>query len=91
MSDESERIGKGGERTRGTAFSVLLEEFRSARRSLDNEEPGKSILTENLLREIFRSAWKNQFDDERSAFRSEVREIVQDSVQAAELDEDGGL
>lgn len=84
---EDDGFEAGRERTRGTAFAVLLEEFREARRSLDDDEPGVGALTETLLREVFRSAWKHQFDDERSEFRSEVKQIVEDAVQEMSLEE----
>lgn len=86
MNDSEVESGEMRARTRGTAFAVLLEEFRAARRGLGDQDPGKGILSEELLREVFRSAWKHQFDDDRSSFRAEVREIVEDAVQVDELD-----
>lgn len=73
-------------RTRGTAFAVLLEQFRDARRERDDDDPALEVIDERLLKGIFQAGWKHQFDDNRSEFRAEVREIVEDAVKAADLD-----
>lgn len=77
------------ERTRGSAFSVLLEEFRKIRREMVSEGPGKAVLTEELLREVFQEAWNHQFDEDRKIFQRKLRELVEDSVRMNSLDNEG--
>ena len=50
------------------------------------DEAARTLLTEDLVKDVLRVAWRNQFEDQRSEFRSKVKEIVTDTIEAYKID-----
>lgn len=78
------------QRTKGTAFAVLLEEYRSARTNLDEDDMAREMLSEPLLRDVFREAWRFQFDEDRSECRRRLRDIIDAAVKTFDGPGEGG-
>jgi hypothetical protein len=69
------------ERSRDAALDVLLG-LRPSIVSQSTDPTVADLLTDDLVRDIFREAWDNQFDEDRSAFQRSVREIVTLAIDA---------
>ncbi len=73
------------ERTSERALAVLRE-LRDAVVS-EPEETGVAELDVDLLEEVFRLAWQTQFESDRTAPRRQLRQIVDDAIEAQLLSE----
>jgi hypothetical protein len=73
------------ERTSERALAVLRE-LRDAVVS-EPGETGVAELDADLLEEVFRLAWQTQFESDRTAPRRQLRQIVDDAIEAQLLSE----
>lgn len=73
------------ERTAERALAVL----RELRDEVVSEagEAGAPELDAELLEEVFRLAWQAQFESDRTAPRRQLRQIVDDAIEAQLLSE----
>jgi len=73
------------ERTAERALAVL----RELREEVlpDAGETGVTELDADLLEEVFRLAWQTQFESDRTASRRQLRQIVDDAIEAQLLSE----
>src|SRR5690606_7795279 len=74
-AEESEQV----ERSEAAASAAVLEARPDVVEAADHELVPQ-IVTEELVDEVFRLAWRHQFDDNRRAIRSRLRELVADRV-----------
>jgi hypothetical protein len=75
-------------RTKQGALEVLLGLRQSVVGTM-NDEMARILLTDGLIEDVFREAWRSQFDDERGDFRAKLREIVSDAIEAQKLGRQG--
>jgi hypothetical protein len=68
-------------RTKDSALEVLLKHVRKLRDEL-TEEIALDVLSDELVKKIFESAWKHQFDKERGDFLKRCRELVQIEIDS---------
>jgi hypothetical protein len=75
------------DRTEAAAKNALLLSW--AETVTDTEdEMATQIVTEELLLEVLRAAWRHQFDDDRGPARRLVRDLVGDRVEETLLEGD---
>lgn len=74
------------ERTADAALQALLELRGSELQQLD--ECTRDILSETLVREIFKQAWRYRFEEDRRQPRRAVRELVSDAIKERWLGEE---
>jgi NifB/MoaA-like Fe-S oxidoreductase len=79
MSDEMDRTRQG-------ALEVLLS-LRPAILSEIPDERARTLLTENLVNDVLREAWRNAFEENRTVFRSRLRQLVGDAIEERKLRE----
>lgn len=72
--------GEGVDRSKESALEVLLEVRNEVAESLMNDD-ARSVLTEDLLRDVFDVSWNNQFEEDRRAARRELRQLVTDAIE----------
>lgn len=68
-------------RTRDTALQVLLKHVEKLRGEL-TEEITRDVLSDELIKNVFESAWTHQFDKERGDFLNRCRELVQIEIDS---------
>ena len=73
-------------RTKERAFEVLLENVRKVAEDLEDSRAA-SVMSEDLVRGIFESAWTHQFDNDRSGFIARARELVQLEIESQKVGE----
>jgi hypothetical protein len=74
-------------RTKETALATLVALREDVAQSM-SDPTAKAALTEALVREILNEAWRQQFDDEDTAFQAAVRDLVNEVLDSA-LEEPG--
>ena len=65
--------------TKERALKVLLQTLEQARIEV-SDDSAKTLLTDQLLIQIFDVAWQHQFDEDRIETMRQFREIVQIAV-----------
>lgn len=65
--------------TQDRALKLLLERAEQPRQSVDDPDLA-AVLQDNVVRDVFETAWRHQFDSDRAPFLREVREIVESAV-----------
>jgi len=68
-------------RTRDSALEVLLKHVKKLRDEL-TEEITRDVLSDELVKNVFESAWTHQFDKERVDFLNRCRELVQIEIDS---------
>jgi hypothetical protein len=63
-------------RTKDSALEVLLKHVKKLRDEFTEEIP-RDVLSDELVKNVFESAWTHQFDKERGDFLNHCRELVQ--------------
>lgn len=63
---------------------------RAAAEVLDSldDDMAKSVVSDELIEEVFEIAWRHQFDDNRTPIRTEVQQVVSDRVVEVLLEEE---
>ena len=69
-------------RTKDSALALLKQSLPAIKKGIDVESV-KACLTGKLVEDVFESAWRHQFDENRSEFRGLVRDLVQESLEGA--------
>jgi len=73
-------------RTKDGALQVLREVAAKVRPSLE-DSVAKELLTPELVGAVLDSAWQHQFDEDRSAFKSDIRQLITDAIEQRMLGE----
>lgn len=68
-------------RTRDSALEVLLKHAKKLRDEL-TEEITRDALSDELVKNVFESAWMHQFDKERGDFLNRCRDLVQIEIDS---------
>lgn len=68
-------------RTKDSALEVLLRHIKKLRDEL-TEEITRDVLSDELVKNVFESAWTHQFDKERGDFINRCREQVQIEIDS---------
>lgn len=68
-------------RTKDSALEVLLKHIEKLRDEL-TEEITRNILSDELVKKVFESAWTHQFNKDREAFLDRCRELVQIEIDS---------
>jgi len=68
-------------RTRAAAEEVLLRLLPETTSSISDPSI-RSLLSPELLREVFALAWRHQFEDDRTSFERYVKDIVVEATAA---------
>ena len=68
-------------RTRDSALEVLSNHVKKLRDEL-TEEITRDVLSDELVKNVFESAWTHQFDKERVDFLNRCRELVQIEIDS---------
>jgi hypothetical protein len=74
-------------RTKETALVTLFALREDVTQGM-SDPTAKAALTETLVREILNEAWRQQFDDEDTAFQAAIRDLVNEVLDSA-LEETG--
>ena len=67
-------------RTKRRALDVLLDRLEAQRPNIE-DCAASEILTNVLATDILETAWKHQFDDDRSECRNKVHELVEIAIE----------
>ena len=73
------------ERTRDSALAAVHKLRAEVMKSMQDDK-ARSLLTEELVTQVFDVAWSHRFDDERADARRTVRDIVADASEGAILE-----
>lgn len=68
-------------RTKDSAQKVVLEHVKQLR-SECKEDIARDILSDELVKNVFESAWLHQFERERGDFTSRCRELVKIEIDS---------
>jgi hypothetical protein len=71
-------------RTRERALGELLRLLPSVREEIPDPDV-RALLSEDLVREVFKTAWDQQFDDDRAAAGRALRQVIREKL--ADLEE----
>ncbi len=74
MTDENEPIG----RSKTAAMGAVLE--ARDRVVTDNEDLVSDVLSAGVMQEVFDAAWRHQFEEVRSAAKSDMRTLIKDAI-----------
>lgn len=72
------------ERTKAGALAVVLG-HREASGSLMTSDRAKTIMSDRFLADLLDLAWQNQFEQDRSAPRRALRQLIADAIEADRL------
>lgn len=67
-------------RTRERALAEIMRLLPEIRAELQDEAL-RQLLTEDLVREVFDTAWNHQFDDDRAPIVRMFRDIVREAIE----------
>jgi hypothetical protein len=70
--------------SRQGALEVLLQ-IRQKVSDQIGDNKARELFTEELVSLVFREAWRYPMDDDRSAFVTRLREIVNDAIEACRI------
>ena len=73
------------ERTKRGALDVLLKQLTTLRPNID-DCAAREILTAALATDILETAWRHQFDDDRSACRKKIHDLVEFAIEEREVE-----
>lgn len=68
-------------RTKDSALEVLLKHVKKLRDELA-EETTRVVLSDELVKKVFESAWIHQFDKERRDFLNRCRELIKIEIDS---------
>jgi hypothetical protein len=74
------RIEMSESRTRERALQALLKLLPTIREEIDDAGV-RSLLSEALVREVFKASWDHQFDDDRTPAAREIRQIIRERLE----------
>ena len=82
MPDSNEQFA---DRTKSRALKVLLGRLTALRPAID-DRAARELFTDELATDILKTAWKYQFDVERTECRREIHELVEIAIEAREVE-----
>ena len=85
VADQQKRFA---ERTKSRALDVLLSQSGALRQNI-GDQAARELLREGLVADILDTAWRYQFDDDRSECKRKIQELVHIAIEEREVEAEG--